>query len=337
MSCIRCVRFARELCWTSDIYLPLEFQKYKTQLDKEAEEVPSWFHEKLLKWLGQLPTPHVNADEEKSKLLQDANTSHTIVHRRMMHNLHASELILNVKRASQTISMLAKNRNTPMLPKLLAAFAQWKDRLHMLNSFWRGIFCFSEDWISPLRGSENAFELQVLQMDPLFAYNPPIYYLDIHHLRIVFENVSKELHKESNSKIKAIVSDVIICFDDILRIIEPCSRHNFAIESKNYPPYAFADNCIANNAHSDEDWCRNDNFVLGNLSFSKECSKSLLTMKSTISNFQSKVIRRKFGFCDHGDYYLLSSRIINQAYLEFTILEISSGYSVKVQSHPEVV
>lgn len=238
MSCIRCIKSCRDLCWASELQMGIEFQRFKKQLDREAEDVPSWFHEKLTRWTKNLPPPLYMPTTRgsisqvgKRSMLRPQTQAPLRKPPRLSDVSDVQDIRFSLKNLSHCLSLMVTKKHTPEFPLYQKPFYDWSNRVLLLNTLWRGIFCLTEDWVTPFlkRSSPN---LPEVQSSVAFSLRPSVstmFHTDIHALSILCSILNEALSKENNQHLQLIVKNIAKSFNDVLMTLQPYAYNNFQI------------------------------------------------------------------------------------------------------------
>ena len=264
MSCIRCIQCCRDLCWASELQMGVEFQRFRKQLDKEAEDVPSWFHDKLIRWIKLLPTPLYmpqfrgsisqigrnsilqlsSTSLQTSSFTPSSSSSSSSLSLSLLNNVSMPlrkpprvtnnlgqqniKIKFSLKNLSQTLCLMVTKKHTPEFMLYQTPFLEWNNRVLLLNTLWRGFFCMTEDWVTPFT-LNNANNQKSKSTQSIMPSASPVYHTDIHALSILCKLLMETNNKESNTSLKRIINNISLCFENVLNTLQPYSLNNFSL------------------------------------------------------------------------------------------------------------
>lgn len=190
MASIKCLKYSRELCWAVELLMYSEIDKFKKQLMQAAQDVPTWFYDKLERWMTCLPIP-----KPAQPSLALANVATDPV-KTTPKSPRVEFTVIGVHSIISSIVVA----NTPALQK---QFSKYQLRVSLLNALWRGIFCFIEDW--------------TVCSEPIACLlrHLPSYHIDRACLERIVSVLKTRVSQENHWGLKNIISDVCKIFENV--------------------------------------------------------------------------------------------------------------------------
>jgi hypothetical protein len=358
MSCIRCIQCCRDLCWASELQMGIEFQRFKKQLDKEAEDVPSWFHDKLIRWVRTLPPPlYMPAVRGsisqvgkrpllRNSLQQHISTIGTLPNRPSRHlssldengsQTASIEIHFSLKNLSQSLSLMVTKKHTPEFILYQKPFLDWSNRVLLLNTLWRGLFCMTEDWVTPV--IDLTEEKQSSVASSTLPSASPMFHTDIHALSILCQLLNETILKEENFYLQQIVREIVQSFEKVLETLHP-KTHKSLKSSLNFPKLKEYEDTrrLMNLSPRDEKHRLHIETILNCVKFTQRCIDVLQAIAHRIQRFYLSTIsyRTVFQIKYQPEVYsscYLRASVISTNRVCFTILDPITDWYAKVTGH----
>lgn len=387
MSCIRCIQCCRDLCWASELQMGVEFQRFKKQLDKEAEDVPSWFHDKLIRWIKHLPPP-LHMPTSRGSISQVGKRP---IFRNVVQHHHTTgppptrkpprvssleqeqsiDIHFSLKNLSQCLSVMVTKKHTPEFPYYQKPFLDWSNRVLLLNTLWRGLFCLTEDWVTPYVTMSNSIsnskitkkEFKDIQSTVAFSVNPsasPMFHTDIHALSILCRLLNETIPKETHPNFQRIVKDMATSFDNVLATLQPYALNNFQILKKTsslqkQSQFIFQklkefqeDLFLISPSHTSQKSDRHISHehvanIVNCYEFAKKCIEVLHSIRHTIQVFYLSTIMFRTVFkipsqsTSSNSYYYLKSCVLSENQVKFSVHDPMSDWNVQVKGSVRMI
>jgi hypothetical protein len=344
--CLQCMACGRELCWASELQMNVEFSRFRRALMKVAEDVPAWFHEKLMRWMTALPVPPDHQSSRSSISQAGRRPSVHSASLRRPPRLPATDQMavmkFSLEGVNKSISFMANKKHTPEFAAYQKPFQKWKNRVNILNTLWRGLFCMTEDWVTPyvVIGSDRSPDDVHPVTNSIMPAARPVFHSDVHALAILCASLRSSIPHEDSTRLQMLVSDIERCFENVLDVLQPYAFQNFAVPSRGRRTilrkqttefeYHMGSGQFAKLRESSIE------NALNAYDFCKRCVDVLFSVRCSLEKLYEATISFRCGFSDEGSFYFLKASIQNDNKVNLNVYNPVSEVNASISGNPTV-